>query len=570
MNKMYWKKTLTTIKQYAFPRTAALERELSAARAENEAVSAALASTRAEFDSTRARDAQQIMELDRQRGLLEAEHRAVQQQARRLEESLQEANRRQQHAEQQIGALQDRLEEEHTQHESSLNTTRETLDQLQTRQQELLSLQSSLARTFNEFGKQLLEAMPLDVAQPKRPKLPLLPLVAIASLLFLAVLLVGAVTVRGFQDSTRVLSDASQGIRDLQVAIKYHIGKQDELLLELTEALNRNNVRTIVPPADAAGAAGTRQDAVDRTGPPLLLPDAAAEQPAGVLLFDPQVKTLQTDLMALGFNIGQPHADGLRGPLTQRALEEFQTLYFPLTGLAETPDDAQLAVAVSNYAAQAREDEQRFRVDSGVLAAIRLASLRTGVEFAFLMELAAVESTFDPSSRASGSSAAGLYQFKGSTWLEAVRIHGAKYGIGTYAEQVEYVVNTDGQRRPVIHDPQVAEHVLDLRYNPRVAALLAAEHVRKNMRRLSYSLDREPGRTELYLSHFLGTTGAISFLRVLDEEPDEIAGDIFPAAARRNRNIFHAGQSKQRTVAEVYEIFSRKFNTARYAEGNPG
>jgi hypothetical protein len=287
-------------------------------------------------------------------------------------------------------------------------------------------------------------------------------------------------------------------------------------------------------------------------------------------LLDPQVKALQTDLMTLGFNIGQQHADGLRGPQTLRALEEFRILYLPRTGRAETPDDAQLAAAVSKYAAQALEDEQRFKIDSGVLAAIRLGGLRTGVEFPFLMELAAVESTFDPSSRAAGSSAAGLYQFNGTTWLDAIRIHGAKYGIGEYADQVEHVVDTDGQRRPVIHDPLVAQHVLDLRYNPRIAALLAAEYVSKNMRRLSASLDREPGRTELYLTHFLGTEGALSFLRVLDEAPDEIAGKIFPGAAQSNRNIFQAGQSKPRTVAEVYEVFRRKFNTARYSEGNPG
>ena len=547
---MYWKTALTKIKQYAFPRTVALERELSAARAEKESVSAALASTRADSDRARARDAQQISELSQRLGNLEAERRAAQQQ---------------------VMALQDRLEAEQSRHESSLNSTREALDQLQNRQQELLDLQSGLARTFNEFGKQLLESMPLDVARPKQP---VLPLVAMASLLLLAVLLLGAVTVRGFQDSTRVLSEAGQGIRDLQVSIKHHIGKQDQLLQELTEALNRSTVRSLLPSdettGDAGEATGFGPGTLDRRGPPLLMPDELPLQPAGALRFDPQVKALQTNLMTLGFTIGQPNADGLHGPQTQRALEEFKLLYFPLTDQAEMPDNAQLLAAVDKYASQAREDEQQYHIDSGVLAAIRLGSLRTGVEFSFLMELAAVESTFDPSSRAPGSSAAGLFQFRGSTWLESVKVHGAKYGIGKYAEQVEFVVDTDGQRRPVIHDPRLAQHVLDLRYNPRIAALLAAEFVSKNMRRLSSSLEREPGRTELYLSHFLGTRGAISFLRVLDRDPDEIAGEIFPVAARSNRNIFHAGESKPRTMAEVYEIFSRKFNTTRYAEGNPG
>jgi hypothetical protein len=559
---MYWKKALTTIKQYAFPRTAALERELDAVRAEYQAVAAALASTRAEFSSAREHDAEQLRELGRQLDDLAAQRRAAEQRIELLDASLQDARRGRQDAEQQIRALQDRLEEEHTRHESSLSSTHQTLSQLQSEQQQLLTLQSNLARTFNDFGKQLLESMPLDVARPKQP---VLPIAAIGSLVFLAVLLVGAVTVRGFQDGTRVLSEVGQGIRDLQISIKHHISKQDELLHELTEVLNRNTVRAIVPPGDAAG-----RDTLDRWGPPLLLPDPAAEEPAGLSLFDPRVKQLQSDLMTLGFNIGQLHADGLHGPQTQRALQEFRILYLPLTDLQASTDDARLAAVVGNYAAQAREDEQRFNIDSAVLAAIRLGSLRTGVEFEFLMELAAVESTFDPLSSASGSTAAGLYQFKGSTWLDAVRIHGEKYGIGEYASQVEQVVSPDGQRQPVIHDPRIAQHVLDLRYNPRIAALLAAEHLRKNMRRLSYSLEREPGRTELYLTHFLGTQGAIAFLRVLDADPDEIAGEVFPVAAQRNSDIFQGGHSKPRTVSEVYEVFSSKFNTARYAEGNPG
>jgi len=562
LNKMYWKKTLTTIRRYAFPRTVALERELEAARIEHEATAAALASTRAEFASTREHDAQQLRELGRQLGDLAAERHAAQQQVELLDASLQEAQRDREAAEQQIRALQERLENEHKERESSLQSSRETLNELQSEQQQLLTLQSNLARTFNDFGKQLLESLPLDVARPKQQ---VLPMAAIASLLFLAVLLVGAVTVRGFQDGTRVLSEVGLGIRDLQISIKHHISKQDELLHELTDALNRNAAQGTTPPTDA-----TSRDAADRRGPPLLLPDPAAEEPTGAVLFDPQVKELQSDLMTLGFNIGRMHADGRNGPETRRALEEFRILYLPLTGLGDDVDDAQLAATVSEYAAQAREDEQRYKIDSGVVAAIRLGSLRTGVEFPFLMELAAVESTFDPDSSASGSSAAGLYQFRGSTWLESVRIHGAKYGIGEYADQVEHVVNTGGRRQPVIHDPRVAQHVLDLRYNPRIAALLAAEYLRKNMRRLSYSLDREPGRTDLYLTHFLGAEGAISFLRVLDETPDELADNIFPGAAERNSSIFSAGQSKPRTVSEVYELFSRKFNTARYAEGNPG
>ena len=237
------------------------------------------------------------------------------------------------------------------------------------------------------------------------------------------------------------------------------------------------------------------------------------------------------------------------------------------TGAA--PDGKQLAVLLKASADLAREDRKKFEVDSAVLAAIRMASIRTGVDFSFLMELAAIESSFNPAAHAPKSSAAGLYQFKSGTWLEAVKTHGEKYGIETDALQVEHIVTSEGELHPVIGDP-VYQHVLDLRYNPRISALLAAEHVKVNMRQLLSSLDRDPGRTDLYLSHFFGTSGAISFLKALEKHPDKIAGNIFPGPAQRNKNIFRMQGSNPRTVAEVYEVFNRKFNTARYEDGDAG
>jgi hypothetical protein len=71
------------------------------------------------------------------------------------------------------------------------------------------------------------------------------------------------------------------------------------------------------------------------------------------------------------------------------------------------------------------------------------------------------------------------------------------------------------------------------------------------------------------LTHFFGATGALSFLKVLDENPDRIAGDVFPKAANSNQNIFRPKLSKPRTVAEVYKVFESKFNTARYEDWNP-
>jgi len=295
-------------------------------------------------------------------------------------------------------------------------------------------------------------------------------------------------------------------------------------------------------------------------GPPLRLQDTRTARTRH--LFDPLVKAQQSALLTLGFELGE--ADGFKGARTEQALDEFQSLYLSGAGVQKTPGPAELATLVKNYARLAEDDANRFHVDRGVVAAIRLSSVRTGVDFSYLMELAAAESNFDPVSKAKGSSAMGLYQFTHDTWLNTVKMHGDKYGLADYASQIEFYVNRSGYQRPMVRDNAVYQHLLDLRMNPRVSAMMAAETVRDNLQRLTFSFDREPDRTDLYLTHFLGQKGAISFLKALNENPDTFAVELFPAAAKSNRNIFHPKVCEPRTVNEVYELFGRKFNTSRY------
>jgi hypothetical protein len=223
-----------------------------------------------------------------------------------------------------------------------------------------------------------------------------------------------------------------------------------------------------------------------------------------------------------------------------------------------------LTAITRNYAELARDDAGHFNVDQGVLAAIRLSSVRTGIDFSYLMKLAAVESNFDPLSKAAASSATGLYQFTRETWLNTVKAHGDKYGLEPYAAQIDYIIDAEGYRRPLVRDKAVYQHLLELRTNPRVSAMMAAESVKDNLQKLTLSFDRAPSQADLYLTHFLGTDGAISFLKALDETPDALAVDIFPSAAQSNQDIFHPKTCRPRTVDEVYELFGQKFSTARY------
>ena len=279
--------------------------------------------------------------------------------------------------------------------------------------------------------------------------------------------------------------------------------------------------------------------------------------------FDPVVKAQQENLLVLGFGVGEP--DGFKGPNTRRAIAEFRALYLPDAGKAL--QDADLASIIAAYADLARSDAARYGIDHGVIAAIRLSSVRTGVDFAYLMKLAATESNFEPESEAATSSATGLYQFTHDTWLNALKDHGAKYGvIGDYAAHIEYYVTWSGYQRPILRDKATYEHLLELRKNPRVSAMMAAETVRDNQQKLVHTLGREPTDTDLYLTHCLGPDDAITFLQSLEQNPGTHAVELFPEAARSNHRIFHPQTCAPRTVDEVYSLFGDKLRRRSYEQ----
>ena len=293
-------------------------------------------------------------------------------------------------------------------------------------------------------------------------------------------------------------------------------------------------------------------------GPALLIPKPeAAKTP---LVFDPLVKAQQQDLRTLGFDLGK--ADGFKGMRTRQAIAEFRALYLPES--AKQPQGSDLAAIIRNYANLARRDADRFGIDRGVLAAIRLSSVRTGVDFSYLMKLAATESNFEPASESAASSATGMYQFTRDTWLNALKTHGGKYGLADYTAKIAYNVTRGGYRRPVVRDKAVYRHLLALRKNPRLSAMMAAESVRDSQKKLAQSIGREPTQADLYLAHFLGADGAVTFLKSLEHNPGMFAVDIFPEAARSNQDIFHPQTCDPRTVDEVYELFGEKFSSRRY------
>ncbi|MCB1557182.1 MAG: lytic transglycosylase domain-containing protein [Alphaproteobacteria bacterium] len=188
-----------------------------------------------------------------------------------------------------------------------------------------------------------------------------------------------------------------------------------------------------------------------------------------------------------------------------------------------------------------------------VLSAIKQASARTGVDFAYLVKQAATESSFKPEIQSKTSSATGLYQFIEGTWLSMVEKHGAKYGLGDFAEKIK-----NGTHK---QNPRLKQEILDLRKDPQKAALLAAEFAAENRRYMAGQGIEDIGATELYLAHFMGAGGATAFLKAQRDNPLQNAADLFPKAAQVNRNVFYDPQTgRSRTLAGVYDLFAKKFD----------
>lgn len=193
-----------------------------------------------------------------------------------------------------------------------------------------------------------------------------------------------------------------------------------------------------------------------------------------------------------------------------------------------------------------------------VRAAIARAAETTGIDFAYLLGQARLESSLDPHARAPTSSAAGLYQFTNATWLNTLGRHGAQHGL----DWAEAAIARG--------DPGARRDILALRYDPELSALMAAELAGDNRDALRSSLGREPDPAELYLAHFLGAEGAGRFLSALAEDPMQAAAGILPKAAAANRGIFYEDGGAPRSLGGVMELMRGKLGAAmRGAQPGP-
>ncbi|HEY2035246.1 MAG TPA: hypothetical protein VGH02_16310 [Rhizomicrobium sp.] len=183
-----------------------------------------------------------------------------------------------------------------------------------------------------------------------------------------------------------------------------------------------------------------------------------------------------------------------------------------------------------------------------VLAALKQASAATGTDFNYLLDTATRESGLKCAAKASTSSASGLFQFVGQTWLGLIKQHGAQYGLGSYANQISQ--GSDGR----YHVDNAADRsaILSLRNDPQVASLMEGEFANQCRSNLEGALGRNVCNGELYAAHFLGTAQAGKLIRMNHSQPDANAAKAFPTEADANHSVFYNRDGSAKTVREVY------------------
>lgn len=163
------------------------------------------------------------------------------------------------------------------------------------------------------------------------------------------------------------------------------------------------------------------------------------------------------------------------------------------------------------------------------------AARTVGVNPVTLAIIANVETNFsNVRANAPKSTAEGLFQFTDTTWRHMLVRHGEQYGIPLNTSKYDYRAN----------------------------ALMAALYLKHNQEMLRDLLKREPTPAELYLAHFLGTSGVRTLMTA---KTSLRASQVVAYAYPNNRPLFVTRDGRHRTVGQFRDHMNQRF-TALYEE----
>lgn len=154
-------------------------------------------------------------------------------------------------------------------------------------------------------------------------------------------------------------------------------------------------------------------------------------------------------------------------------------------------------------------------------------SLKTGVDVVELASMAALESSFNATAKASTSTAKGLFQFTERTWRVTLETYGSRYSLL----------------------PTVS------RLDPYANSLMGAEYIKENRRILTKRLNREVTFTDVYMAHVIAPRRVVA----LDHIPQYVLiAELYPTLAIANKSLFYNEDGKSKTIAEFKLKFKEK------------
>jgi Transglycosylase SLT domain len=213
-----------------------------------------------------------------------------------------------------------------------------------------------------------------------------------------------------------------------------------------------------------------------------------------------------------------------------------------------------MTVDSSSVAATAGVDPSRARI----AGAIKQAANTTGTSFQYLLTTAKMESDFNPRATASTSSASGLFQFIGQTWLGTVKEAGTQLGYGQYADAITKSSSGDYS----VSDPAKKTAIMKLRDDPVASSAMAGVLTQSNSFKLTGLIGRRPSDSELYMAHFMGVGGAAKLITNAEDNPQASGARMFPNAAAANHSIFYDSTGRARSVSDVYSVLTSRYAAA--------
>jgi hypothetical protein len=213
-----------------------------------------------------------------------------------------------------------------------------------------------------------------------------------------------------------------------------------------------------------------------------------------------------------------------------------------------------MSIDTPNATATAGVDPSRVRI----AGAIKQAATTTGTSFQYLLSTAKMESDFNPKAVATTSSASGLFQFIGQTWLGTVKEAGAQLGYGKYAD----AITRSSSGSYSVGDPTARTAIMKLRDDPAASSAMAGVLTQSNSFKLTGMIGRRPSDSELYMAHFMGVGGAAKLISNAEDNPQASGAVLFPNAAAANRSIFYDSTGRARSVSEVYSVLTSRYASA--------